>query len=157
MRLTTDGSKIKNQSMKKIIYMTLALISIAIMGTGCKKDKIQTDVIGEWHCVAGECDIYLGFSQDNTFELYQKLGEGRYYLYKGAWSADKDIISGQYNDGTPWGSSYQVTMKGPDNMTMTATNGSGEVNTYTREAIPEKVKDEHLVAVKSMEIPAPTL
>lgn len=143
--------------MKKIIYMTLALISVAIMGTGCKKDKIQADVVGEWHCTVGISDIYVAFGEDSTFELFQKLGEGRYYLYTGTWSVDKDIISGEYNDGTPWGSSYKISMNGPDSMTMTATNGSGEVNTYTREAVPEKVREEHLIAVKSLEIPAPTL
>lgn len=143
--------------MKRIIYMTLALLSVIIMGTGCKKEKIQSNIAGEWHCTVEECDIYLAFNPEGTFELYQKLGEGRYYQYNGTWSVDKDIVSGTYNDGTSWGSSYQVKFNGSDKMTFSATNGSGEVNTYTRTSIPEEVMNGYLVAVKSEEIPVPAL
>lgn len=137
--------------------MTLALLSVIIMGTGCKKEKIQSNIAGEWHCTVEECDIYLAFNPEGTFELYQKLGEGRYYQYNGTWSVDKDIVSGTYNDGTSWGSSYQVKFNGSDKMTFSATNGSGEVNTYTRTSIPEEVMNGYLVAVKSDEIPVPAL
>lgn len=135
--------------------MTLALISIAIMGASCKKDKIQSNIPGEWHCSTEECDIYVAFNQDGSFELFQKLGEGRYYLYLGKWNADKDILDGTYNDGQPWGSSYRVEFDGSDKMTLNATNGSGETNTYTRKSIPEDIRNNHLVGVKSEENPAP--
>lgn len=142
--------------MKRII-MLLTLISMLFMGTGCKKDKLQANVIGEWHCSVEECDIYLAFSPDGTFELYQKLGEGRYCQYNGTWNADKDVLSGNYNDGTPWGSSYEVKSEGSDKLVFTATNGSSEVNTYVRETIPEEVRKESLVTVKSGGIPVPVL
>lgn len=137
--------------------MTLALLSMALIAGGCKKEKIQSNIAGEWHCSVEECDIYLAFDPDGTFELYQKLGEGRYYQYNGSWSTDKNIVSGTYDDGTPWGSSYEVEFDGSDKMTFSATNGSGEVNTYTRTSIPEEVRNGYLVAVKGEESPLPAL
>ena len=53
------------------------------MIAGCKKDggkSLDQTILGEWHStsISVNGDIYLSFSEDKTYELYQKIGEGRY-------------------------------------------------------------------------------
>lgn len=145
--------------MKRFLYLTLALVGVMFSCASCDKDeKTATLVEGEWHYTSEQCDIYVSFASTGDFELYQKLGEGRHYLYIGTWALEDEILSGEYNDGTPWGSSYTVSFEGDNKMTLTATNGSSERNTYSRTAIPEEVRQESICKVRSgvaMEIPAP--
>lgn len=146
--------------MRKFLYMTLALVGLMFAGTGCNSDeKTATLVEGSWHYASDEVDIYVSFASSGDFCLYQKLGEGRHYLYNGTWLLEDNILSGKYNDGTPWGSAYEVSFEGDNKMTLTATNGSSERNTYTRTTIPEEVLEESVCKVRGgaveEEIPTP--
>lgn len=80
--------------------------------------------------------------------LYQKIGEGAYRIYNGTYTLTTGttadgvsgyILSGEYNDGTPWGADYLVESSSNDVMTLTA---GGVTETYTRVTggIPEEVK-----------------
>lgn len=146
--------------MKRFIYLAFALFGMTIVCASCNTTEQTASLIeGEWHHNTELCDIYVSFASTGNFELFQKLGEGRHYLYCGTWSLEGDTLSGVYNDGTPWGSSYTVSFDGDNTMTLTATNGSSESNTYTRKAIPEEVRNESATQVRSVEldIPAPIL
>jgi hypothetical protein len=157
--------------MKKILYILMALMCIA----GCKEptptpptpgpgpdpvppgpepvETLASKIVTEWHCTVSDidADIYLSLGNFFTFELYQKIGEGAYRLYKGTWELDEDtaMLSGKYNDGTPWGSGYAVAVSEDGNsMTLTSSTGSEE-QTYRKESVPAAVKDGCVVVVKS--------
>lgn len=114
---------------------------------GSSSGKKSTDVTGEW-CLSGydtkavtigseSVDVYLAFSS-GSFEIYQKLGQGRYRKYSGSYSVSNGILSGKYSDGKPMGSDYEVSRKG-DTLTLTA---GSEVTTYSKKAIPADVRKE---------------
>jgi hypothetical protein len=130
--------------MKRLLYILAALMLIT--ATGCKKDEkpidCQATLPGEWHCTPEgiDADIYAAFNVDGSFDLYQKAGEGRYRHYTGTWECKGNTLSGDYSDGTPWGSDYTVNFSDQDNMTFTALNGSEEIMAYTRESVPTEVK-----------------
>ena len=129
----------------KFYMMAIALFALAI--TGCGKENetpannLATKVVGEWHCAPEEydVDVYVSFTADGTFDEYQRVGEGRYRHYAGTWTVNKDELSGVYADGVAWGSSYKVSISG-DTMLLTSTNDTAETMTYTKEIIPEEVK-----------------
>ncbi len=113
---------------------------------------LAEQIPGEWHCtpVNIEADIYVSFTEDGKFELYQQITEGAYRLYRGTWHADEETetISGKYNDGEAWGSSYTVDMR-DDSNTMTFTDSALIKYVYSRQEIPASVKDNCAVEVKS--------
>ena len=138
--------------MKNTLYHIAAAL-LVLIATGCQKEEnifdYQTHIVGEWHFASEkyDTDVYVAFTADESFDLYQKVGEGRYRHYRGSWAIDKNILSGTYSDGTPWGSSYKMTFNGTDAMTLTAQNGSEDTADYVRESVPASVKDD--VVVKS--------
>lgn len=123
---------------------------MAFLGTSCEKEDYPALIEGEWHYATDECDIYISFTSEGSFELFQRLGEGRYRLYNGSWRLKEETLSGEYNDGNPWGSSYKVSFEGSDKMTLTANNGSKEAITYTRKSIPEEVLNNSTCEVRSI-------
>ena len=151
--------------MKRLLFILLA-VAVAACGkenttpdngpdTG-KPDEVPTvtmteKLIGEWHSksLATDADIYISFAEDKTFELYQQIGEGSYRLYRGTWSLDEKtcILSGKYNDGEAWGTSYSVTAE-EATLTLTSTDASAEKSTYKSEEIPESVKSSCITIVK---------
>lgn len=136
--------------MKRLLFILTALMLIT--ATGCKKDEKVIDckatLPGEWHCTPAEldADIYAAFDENGRFDLYQKLGEGRYRHYTGTWECKGNTLSGNYSDGNAWGSSYTVEFTDQDHMTFTALNGSKEVMVYTRESVPSEVKEDCIEA-----------
>lgn len=139
--------------MKKFIYIFVALL--LVVTPGCKKNGSEattaTKLVGQWHCIAEELnvaediDVYVEFMADKSFNLYQKIGQGRHRHFTGTWSVSGDVLSGLYADGSEWGSSYAVEFSGMDAMKLTAKNGSKEVMTYTRETIPAEILEGSVV------------
>lgn len=142
--------------MKKTLIYILALVSV--VAAGCKKESpqatetLQDKICGEWKCTPStiEGNIYASFGADGTFELYQKIGDGAYRLYRGKWTLEGEVINGKYNDGKPWGSSYTVSMT-EDKSSMKWTASNGEENTYSRSEIPSEVKENCVIEVKAAE------
>ena len=95
-------------------------------------------------------DVYINFTEAKTFELYQKIGEGAYRLYRGTWNVEEDILTGKYNDGEDWASAYRIVIEG-SKLTMTSMNDASEVTIYTAAMIPEDVIRACEVVVKSAE------
>ena len=70
-----------------------------VMFWACGEDKpitpvepetsLSEHIIVAWHYTWAEADIYLGLSSDSSFELYQKIGDGRYRLYRGTFNLDE--------------------------------------------------------------------
>ena len=155
--------------MKKTLYILMALMCLAC----CKKptpvppdsgtdptppgptptETLASKIAAEWHCEVNEidADIYLSLDKASTFELYQKIGEGSYRLYKGTWSLNEDtaMMTGKYNDGTSWGSGYTVTLSEDGGSMTLDPSEDGEDQVYRKTAIPSEVKEKAVVIVKS--------
>lgn len=123
-------------------------------------ETLASKIMGDWHStslpVTG--DIYFSLAEDNVFELYQKIGDGGYRLYRGTWSIneEKALLSGKYNDGSDWAASYSVTLD-KDILTLTSDNDVKEKSTYKKESIPTEVKEGCVVVVKSEASESPVL
>ena len=142
--------------MKKIllIFAVLALVASCGKNEEGKKPEINLEeqIIGQWHStsISVDGDIYIEFDQAKTFELYQRIGEGAYRLYRGTWNLEGDLLTGKYNDGEDWAAAYKVAIEG-DALTMTSNNDAAETSVFIRSEIPSEVKDKCTVAVKSRE------
>ena len=140
--------------MKRILYIISAVLLLASCG-GKNEDDTKNPaemVLREWQSttlsVSG--DIYLDFNEDKTFEMYQKIGQGAYRLYRGKWNIEGNILTGKYNDGENWAASYDVAIEGK-HLTLTSKNDAAEVSKYTSCTIPEEVRTGCEVVVKSVE------
>ena len=131
----------------------MALFAVAACSDP-EADKLNK-VVGEWHYTGTESgvgiDVYLGLSQDYTFELYQKIGEGPHYLYKGKYKFDGEVLTGTYNDYTPWAHDYKVSKSG-SSLTLTSVVDPSYSVTYTKEAIPESVRTHYMPATKAVSV-----
>ncbi len=145
--------------MKKLLYIFMAVAMFAGCGKsgeeGTEPDTTKTlaeKIAGEWHCSPSniDADIYVSFTADGKFELYQQITEGAHRLFRGTWSIDegKMIISGKYNDGEKWGSDYAFVMS-EDNNSMTLTDSASQEYVYSRQTIPAEVKENCVTVVKS--------
>jgi hypothetical protein len=126
--------------------------------TSCKKElTMEEKLVGDWHCSSTviDAEIYVTFTAAKTFILYQQIGEGAFRIYNGIYEftvpADgsaQAVLTGEYNDGTPWGTGYHVS--GFDGNVMTLT-GAGVAETYSKinGGIPEDVLRSAVTVVKS--------
>lgn len=137
--------------------MLMMAVAAILCLAGCSKKSDGNTVVGEWHLTDISpvtkseepygVSVYLSFSDNGSFDIYQKLQEGRYKHFSGTWEMNKNTLYGYYEDGTTWGGgSYDVEfvssqLDSPLKMTLTAGNGSGEVTTYERGKIPSDVKN----------------
>ena len=66
--------------MKRIIYLIFAAFSFAFL-TGCQSEseRVMSALVGEWHYSGTESgvteDVWIAFSADGTFDMYQKVGD----------------------------------------------------------------------------------
>lgn len=141
--------------MKRLFYIITALM--LMVSCGGDKGGQQTELTleqklcTEWHStsVSLDADIYISFADNNTFELYQKIVEGAYRLYRGTWNLEEDVLTGKYNDGEDWAAAYQISIKG-ESLTMTSRNDAAEVSVYQKAVIPDSVKETSETIVKSL-------
>lgn len=137
---------------KFLSYICLAFVLVSTLSCRSSSD---IDLTGEWHMVSsGGTDmdvvsVYVSF-QGGDFELFQKNGEGRYRYFSGNYFVNGSHVTGTYDDGESWGSSYDVRLdQGGSVLVMTASNGSGEVSSYDRTTIPAEVRTEAVPGVRS--------
>lgn len=133
--------------MKKLLYILAAVLLMAACG---KETTVEKGICDQWHStsLSADGDIYLSLTEDNKFELYQQIGDGRHRLYRGTYNFENDILTGKYNDGEDWAYSYQVVLA-DDTMTLTSLDESAQVSVFQRKTIPAEVKNGSIVVVKS--------
>lgn len=147
--------------MKKIIYRAFVALAAVILFMGCQSEgqKALSQIVGEWHYSGVEEgvqeDIWIAFSQDMTFELYQKVGDGVHRSITGRYSvnAEKKTISGMYEDNYPWKYDYKFEIK-DNTLVLSAVSDTYSV-VYTRGAIPVEVRQMSLPLVKSVSAQLP--
>lgn len=128
------------------------ILSCVLLLCGCNgsKSSAPIDITGEWRLtdltltksvqIGNEAvDIYISFNADKSFGLWQFLGAGRYEHFTGSWELSEDSLTGKYSDGSSWGNVYKVSVT-DNTLTMTATENSSDIYTYTRTSIPEDIK-----------------
>ena len=135
--------------MKKIVFISF----LCTLLMGCGEEKVEDEglnITGSWHLTElnvvetrsvtigkETIDIYIDFASNNTFNLYQMVGAGRYRCFSGTWTLEDNTLSGVYNDNTAWGSTYQVTLS--DKNTKLILTSKGEEYIYTKESIPSAI------------------
>ena len=148
--------------MRKIFtkMMVCAAALFAFAACGDPEAERLEQVTGEWHYTGVESgveiDIYLGLHSDMTFDLYQKIGDGPHYLYKGKFNYDGQVLSGTYSDYTPWANDYKVTRSG-SSMTLTSVATPDYSFTMKKEAIPESVRTHYMPVTKAEDEVLPIL
>lgn len=98
-------------------------------------------IAGTWHLTTWRgaepsFDIYLSITEDGVVSLWQRLTSREWELYYSTATIVDGIIHGTYTDGTPWSTSYSITI-GNDTMTWVAETDSSDVSVYTRCELPE--------------------
>ena len=144
--------------MKKIIRIMI-IAALFCAAVSCKKaPETSTAIVAEWHLVemtgAGTSalpEVYIDFKADYSFEIYQKVGEGRFRRYDGTYAVAEDIVTGEYSDGEDWGCSYTASFEADGEvLAMTADEkGRGEVCRYEKASLDQKEKDEADVVTKA--------
>lgn len=130
--------------------LAASLVLAAACGNKEGGDKTATKIVGDWHLVqmtdmpASDLpQVYITFTAEKTFELYQKLGEGRFRKYDGNYTLTGKTLAGTYSDGTAWGSEYTVSFE-EDMLNLTAV-GTEEVCTYKSQSISASDKNNAIV------------
>ncbi|MBQ3245372.1 MAG: lipocalin family protein [Bacteroidales bacterium] len=143
--------------MKRILYIIAAALTVISCGeknkgTGKTELTLEQKLYGEWHSTSLEieADIYLSFTEDGKFELYQQVGEGAHRVFRGTWNLEDDLLSGKYNDGEEWAAAYRISIE-DKTLTMTSANDAAEVSRFAQMQIPADVKEGSVVVVKSEE------
>lgn len=142
--------------MMRNILKFLAIFAIVIAFTSCKSEDVRfkEDLVGDWHYEGEEngvnIDVWLSFSEDDTFKMYQLVGEGAYWSSTGKYYYDlqKGIISGRYSDQTPWAHEYNFHVES-GRLTLTPIGHEAPSTVYKRESIPAKVVANSLPLTKS--------
>lgn len=127
--------------------------------TACSdQNEGNSILVGEWCYSEDDVEVYMSFSKNGKFELYQKMGEEfiRYY-YTGTYEFDGEILTGMYTGYIPFAHDYKVSRSG-DKLTLTSVSEPDYKVTYTKKSIPEEVKTHFIPVTKSAEVaPVPFL
>ncbi len=117
-------------------------------GTPEKVDTTYASIEGEWHMTSwsGEMseniDLYVKFNADHTFVEYQKLRFPYFVKFTGSYSIADKVLTGVYDDNTPFNSSYKVEL-GNDNtrLTLSSRENPDDITVFVKETIPSVVVD----------------
>lgn len=114
------------------------------------------ELVGEWHYSGTsqgvDEDVWIAFSANGEFEMYQKIGTGAHWHTVGTYSYDKEdnILSGVYSDKYPWRYDYSVNVT-ESSMVLKAVQLDNYSVTYKRESIPAEVRQKALELTKAGE------
>ncbi len=139
--------------------MQLVAAFAVLLFAGCGSSGDETPAIrftGEWHLTQWngttpkEFDAYVVFNEDRTFVIYQQIERIGYQSFSGRWTYDGKLLSGIYDDETPWGSDYEVAIDETDDvLTLTSQTSIGEVSVYRHTTVPEAIKNSAIPATAS--------
>ena len=156
-----DGSNMC-MIMRKIFTKIMVIAAAVFMLSACGlSDARKFDrLVGEWHYTGQESgvqiDIYLALYGDSSFDLYQKVGEGPHYLYKGKFEYFEDVLTGTYSDYTPWAHEYNVEAT-KTSLTLTSVADPKYSLSFAKEAIPESVSTHYMPVTKADDQELPIL
>lgn len=149
--------------MKRFIYLIFAAFSFAFL-TGCQSEseRVMSALVGDWHYSGTESgvteDVWIAFSADGTFDMYQKIGDGVHWHTAGTYvyDASTNSLKGVYSDRYPWKYDYMVSVGG-STLEMKAVQLPTYVVKYTKGTIPAEVREKSLELTKAAESFVPFL
>lgn len=107
------------------------------------------DITGQWELIDietkaaqigdAEIEVYIEFKKDNTFNLWQMIGAGRFEKMTGTWILNQNVLSGKYSDGKAWGANYEVGIES-GNLVMTETKQDIQTYIYRKCTIPSDIQ-----------------
>ena len=139
--------------------MILLAVFVLPSFTACSdQNEGNSILVGEWCYSEDDVEVYMAFSKNGKFELYQKMGvEFIRYYYTGTYEFDGEILTGMYTGYIPFAHDYKVSRSG-DKLTLTSVSEPDYKVTYTKKSIPEEVKTHFIPVTKSAEVaPVPFL
>ena len=111
-------------------------------------------LVGDWHYSGteqgAEVDVWIAFSADKTFDMYQRIGTGAYWHTTGKYKLNENVLSGVYSDKYPWKYEYSVKLYDAT-LVLTAEGVENYSVSYKRENIPAQVREKSLELTKSSE------
>jgi hypothetical protein len=133
----------------RLIMMLAVSLIMASCGGGEKQPK-ALDITGQWELTdiietksaqigSETIEVYIYFKEDNTFAMWQKLGEGRHRKYEGTWTLTESVLTGKYSDGKAWGASYEVSRE-EGTLTMSEQKAGIQTYIYNSCTIPSSLK-----------------
>ena len=107
-------------------------------------DENATELSGCWHLVSlygseVDADIYIDFGKEDKFVIYQRTESLEFTVFNGTYTIDEEesIVSGVYDDGTQWLSSYNYVVDKENKMlTLTSVENPSEVAVYELSEVP---------------------
>ena len=130
-----------------ILFAVLAMIVAACGGKNDEKKGL--DISGQWELFDietkaaqigdAEIEVYIEFNKDNTFNLWQMIGAGRFEKRTGTWTLNQNVLSGKYSDKKDWGTTYDVAVES-GNLVMTEMKTGKETCIYRKCTIPSDIK-----------------
>lgn len=104
--------------------------------------KKIVEVTGTWRMSSfcgspANIDLYITFTKDLKFTMYQRTESLTYITYSGTYSIDTTnaTLSGEYDDGRSWANSYKVSYS-DESIVLTNTANSTEVSIYEPATAP---------------------
>lgn len=132
-------------------FRMILMLIISLVMVSCKEEQPKVlDITGQWELAdivdtksvqigSETVEIYIDFKADNTFELWQKLGEGRHRKHEGTWTLTESVLTGKYSDGKAWGASYEVSRE-EGTLTMSEQKAGLQTYIYNTCTIPDSLK-----------------
>ena len=130
-----------------ILFAVLAMIVAACGGKNDEKKGL--DISGQWELIdietkaaqigEAEIQVYIEFNKDNTFNLWQMIGAGRFEKMTGTWTLNQNLLTGKYSDGKAWGANYEVGIES-GNLVMTEMKTGKETCIYRKCTIPSDIQ-----------------
>ncbi|WP_300798562.1 lipocalin family protein [uncultured Alistipes sp.] len=137
--------------MKNIkIFGVLLAALVALSGctksdnNGGNKEEGKGTLVGQWHMVTwygatATADIYISFTEEGTFDLYQRIYSPAYEHYSGTYTYHNNVLSGKYSDNQPWASEYDAFFSTDGRMTLTSTSSTSDISVYEKTTIPDEI------------------
>lgn len=103
--------------------------------------------IGEWKLVEWNNSknlpfgVYLSFSENNTFDIYQHTYSVLWMHYHGTFELEGSLLKGKYSDGESWGD-YTIAYSAEPKLirlTRNSQSGNADVSIYEATEIPSEV------------------
>ena len=133
----------------RIILFAVLVMMVSACGDKGGDSKKGLDISGQWELIdietkaaqigEAEIEVYIEFNKDNTFNLWQMIGAGRFENMTGEWTLNQNVLSGKYSDKKDWGTTYDVAVES-GNLVMTEMKTGKETCIYRKCTIPSDIQ-----------------